>query len=288
MLYLSTSNIRVSEHKVMDITKVLCTHAGERERAWYQNIHAMLASSAKTHSVMHRVIKSGGKFDVSETVRDTIPEWLRSEVVAHFTPNSQLPDTLQVHTDPLIGSGVWTKSDALLEYGDVLGVYGGTVIFDSELIDVMTLDNDKVFEVRVWNNSVFIDGSNDWHSLVNHRWNWPYDGNPPLLLRDYFSNTLVDEDGIMRVTAFSIGGDTELTLDYGHSYWSGYNRLPIWDLSSMDEDIVRLLKARDHENKVVALLDASVVTYPESWMRVFHATEEAEPHRPTIRRKLRN
>ncbi len=182
---------------------------------------------------------------------------MRHAIKEYFAPQQKIPNWGELRKDPNIGFGVFVKKNRNLGYNADIGKYGGRIIFTRARKAEAEAASDKVIEIPVWNNLMWIDGDITpanllsvgtypgegkaqapfvpWTARLNHQWEWPK--STKHLLREQtpriqaiFANILISPGGLHKMNGIEkyvgvlvclrdISGDTELTLDYGFEYW---------------------------------------------------------------------
>ncbi len=184
-----------------------------------------------------------GEFRVEESA--DIPDWIKPAILEHYTANTMYDDfdssLLAVRDaysgDTIIGKGIFNNTPENILKGTHIGNYKGIIIWDPEYVKSLKPTKempvvDKILEINLFGARFYIDATEHWTGILNHKWAWPWAISEvpiPVDCQPYFSNVETSEDGDMKTIRIILRGE-ELTFDYGQDYWVG--RRPYWSLSN--------------------------------------------------------
>ncbi len=189
-----------------------------------------------------------GKEEVEEvTRRPQPPKYIKDAIKDHFNPQNRLIDKNKFYIrETVFGRGVFAKDKIPAERN--IGFYSGVPIWAQEDLDAPP--SDKVIDIKIWGNTISIDGKGSWTSLINHKWMFPEEceENYDKAWDKFFANCIFKEGGKI-VALRKIKKNDQLFIDYGKNFWKN-KPPPFWDLTDAPEN---LLKAIDECNELKEL-----------------------------------
>lgn len=180
-------------------------------------------------------------YPVIETDEEkTLTPEIRDAIRHYFDPETPLPPGFEIRDDPKMGKGIFAKMYIKDEFFSRMG---GEVIFEtSEKIDKVVSEGGAEYLAEYRGRfvagdierTVWVDSKNHWSGLFNHAWDSPIplEGHP---CPKSFANASVNEFGIINFLR-NIAVGEQILWDYGTEYWLNNKKLPLWDITDMQED----------------------------------------------------